>query len=609
LPILIVKDHQHGKAHSMSKEQPLPQGWVWTTLGEIQLDLSNNIRPGSFPDTFFELYSVPSFDTKKPEILPGSEIGSDKQLVEVGTVLLCKINPRINRAWVVQNHTKFQKIASTEWLTFFPLKSILPEYLCYYLRLNEIRNYLASNASGVGGSLMRINNNTIKTYPFPLPPYAEQERIVAAIRQHFKRLDDVVAALRRAQEQLKKARKATLKYAVEGRLTEAWRAQHPAEETGAQLLKRILDERRARWEAEQLAKMAERGITPRDDSWKKNYKEPVAPKTEELPALPEEWCWATIEQTSHSEPNSITDGPFGSNLKTEHYQSEGARVIRLQNIGDGEFKDDKAFISFPHFESLQKHHIFSGDIVIAALGDNPPRCCIIPDFVGPAIVKADCIRYKVSKYVSNVFVCFSLNSEPVRKRTSIMLHGVGRPRLNLSEIKSIVFPLPPLAEQQQIVMEVERRLAAIARAEERVASALKHAEQLRQSILKQAFAGKLVAQNPQDEPASVLLERIRVERKQRELEEQQRRKELRMNAPKRTKQSRTGRTYTLPAEILIEAQRPLAPDVVFTGTGLNADVIEDVEEFIDEVQLEEEQRELRILRPDDTQVFLEAVEP
>ena len=146
---------------------------------------------------------------------------------------------------------------------------------------------------------------------------------------------------------------------------------------------------------------------------------------------------------------------------------------------------------------------------MAALGDNPPRSCIIPDYVGPAIVKADCIRFKSSSHVLNSYVNHALNSDPTRRRTASLIHGIGRPRLNLTEIKSISVPLPPLAEQEQIVAEVERRLSVVAETEAQVEADLKRAERLRQSILKQAFAGKLVPQDPEDEPAGVLLERIR----------------------------------------------------------------------------------------------------
>jgi len=347
----------------------------------------------------------------------------------------------------------------------------------------------------------------LRTQAVPIAPLPEQRRIVDAIETQFTRLDAGVAGLKGIQAKLKRYRAAVLKAAVEGALTEVWRAQHPDVEPASALLDRIIHERRAAWEDAERAKYAKAGRTP-PKGWQDKYKEAAELDTTALPSLPVGWCWATVEQLAASEPNAITDGPFGSNLKTEHYTTVGPRVIRLQNIGDGFFKDAFAFINEEQFIKLNKHRVFAGDLVIAALGDNPPRSCIIPTSVGPAIVKADCICFKPSPYVLNRFVNAALNSEPTRRQTASLLHGIGRPRLNLTEIKSIAVPLPPLQEQEQIVAEVERRLSVVAEVEAQVQAELTRAERLRQSILKQAFAGQLVPQDPDDEPASALLERI-----------------------------------------------------------------------------------------------------
>src|SRR5688572_14842785 len=105
--------------------------------------------------------------------------------------------------------------------------------------------------------------------------------------------------------------------------------------------------------------------------------------------LPRGWTSVVVEDLVSS-PGDLTDGPFGSNLKTEHYQESGPRVIRLQNVGDGAFLDDQAHISAAHFSRLRKHEAIAGDIVVAMLGSNLPRACAVPSSVGLAIVKADC---------------------------------------------------------------------------------------------------------------------------------------------------------------------------------------------------------------------------
>jgi len=331
-----------------------------------------------------------------------------------------------------------------------------------------------------GSTRKRISRGNLATIPLPVPPFQEQRRIVAEIEKQFTRLEAGVAALRRAQANLKRYRAAVLKAACEGRLvpTEAELARtgqaDPNFETGEALLARILSERR------------------QTRPGRGHYKDPIAPDPPIRPQLPEGWTWATVDQLAAPEPNSITDGPFGSNLKTEHYVATGPRVIRLQNIGDGVYIDERAHISTAHFERLQKHRAFANDLVIAGFGENPPRSCIIPKTLGPAIVKADCIRFKPHNSVAPKYMNAALNSDTVRKRTKGMVHGIGRPRLNLGEIKSIVLPLPPFAEQTRIVAEMERRLSVVEELEAMLSANFRRTVRLKQSILLQAFTGELI---------------------------------------------------------------------------------------------------------------------
>jgi type I restriction enzyme S subunit len=347
-----------------------------------------------------------------------------------------------------------------------------------YLQLAINRNlqeYIRAAHGGAG--LAHITKGRFEESSLPCPPLDEQEQIVAEIEKQFTRLDAGVVPLKRVQTALRRYRASVLKAACEGRLVpteaELARKENRSYETGEQLLHRILKERREKWNG------------------KGKYKEPSSPVPVDLPSLPEGWTWATVEQLAAPEPNSITDGPFGSNLKTEHYTNTGPRVIRLQNIGDSVFLDEEAHISEAHFQRLQKHAVFADDLVIAAFGANPPCSCIIPPAVGPAIVKADCIRFKPHREIVTKYLNVALNSDPVRRRTQGLVHGVGRPRLNLAEIKSIVLPVPPFAEQERIVAEVERRMSVIGELEAVTSRELQRAIRLRQSILHGEFTKKL----------------------------------------------------------------------------------------------------------------------
>jgi type I restriction enzyme S subunit len=303
------------------------------------------------------------------------------------------------------------------------------------------------------------------------------------------------------EENLKRYRASVRKAAVEGRLvpTEAELARREGRdyEPASQLLERILNERQTHASSRK----------PR-----------TSPGTEgdvELPELPEGWCWTSIGQLAADEPYSLTDGPFGSNLKTAHYTEAGPRVVRLQNIADGTFVDEEAHISEGHYATLKKHAVHAGDIVIASLGENLPKACLVPDWLGPAVVKADCLRLKPDPHlVDSRYLLCALNSEPLRARTGALIHGLGRPRIGLTLLRALKVPLPPRAEQDRIAREVEAGASIAAAVSDQLVTQVTKCAALRQSILKWAFAGKLVEQDSNDEPATVLLERIKAQRTQ-----------------------------------------------------------------------------------------------
>ena len=351
-----------------------------------------------------------------------------------------------------------------------------------------------------------------------LPPLAEQRRIVAEIEKHFTRLDAAVAALERARANLKRYRAAVLKAACEGRLVpteaELARAEGRDYETGEQLLQRILQERRAKWEAEELAKLRAKGKEPKDDRWKAKYKEPAAPDTSDLPELPEGWVWASPDQLSSEEEYSLAIGPFGSNLKVSDYVDSGVPLIFVRNIRSGVFGGEATrYVTEAKATQLRPHWVAPGDILVTKMGDPPGDACIYPSNQPVGIITADCIKLRLRRDIPTPsFFVFATNSLVVRSQILRITKGVAQPKVSLARFKTIGFPLPPLAEQQRIVAEVERRLSVVEELERQVEASLKRAARLRQAILRRAFAGKLVPQDPNDEPASVLLDRIRAER-------------------------------------------------------------------------------------------------
>lgn len=483
---------------------------VMASLGEVANEPIEQTGPPT--NGSFVYVDIGSLDKEAKTIGDAKEIAVEaapsraKQRLCEGDVLVSMTRPNLNAVAIVPSQldgaigsTGFH-VLRTRWME--------PGFLYY---LVQTSGFVDAMTSVVQGALYpAVRPADINKFQFLLPPRAEQTRIVAKLESLLSDLDAGVAELKAAQKKLAQYRQSLLKAAVEGALTAEWRTSNTPSETGAQLLERILTERRTRWEAKQRAKFAEQGKTPPKD-WQKKYPEPVKPDTSDLPELPEGWVWATIDQCSLDE-NGITDGPFGSNLKTEHYTESGPRVIRLQNIGDGEFLDARAHISEAHYEQLQKHAVCEGDLVVAMLGETLPRACIVPRGIAPAIVKADCARIRLNtELVPSEFLTAALNAEPTRKRVISLVKGIGRPRVNLVSIRSIAIPIPPLAEQYQILTQLDTALTACQQQQNTIAHALKQSTAQRQNILRAAFAGELVPQDPNDEPASVLLERIRAE--------------------------------------------------------------------------------------------------
>lgn len=232
--------------------------------------------------------------------------------------------------------------------------------------------------------------------------------------------------------------------------------------------------------------------------------------------LPAGWTWCRIDDVI----SSITDGPFGSNLKSSDYVDAGARVIRLGNIGLGRFVDDnKSFVSIEKFEGLRKHEAVEGDIVIAALAEPVGRACVVPPGLGLALVKADCVRARISSEIERDIVLRWLNSPAGLKSAALASHGIGRLRINLGEMRALDLPLPPLNEQRRIVEKLDAAFDKSRAAKARLERLPALLEKLKRSILAAAFRGDLTkdwrAANPDVEPASLLLERIRAERRRR----------------------------------------------------------------------------------------------
>ena len=393
---------------------------------------------------------------------------------------------------------------------------LMPSERFYDRRLlaYALPGYLSAiNAKTSSITVKHLSSKTVEEIPLPLPPVAEQHRIVQEIEKQLTRFEAAVAALERTRANLKRYRASVLRAACAGRLVsteaEMARAEGREYEPADQLLERILKERRARWEADELAKMQAKGMAPKDDGWKAKYQEPPAPETANLPELPEGWVWSTLGQV-------ICEGPQNGLYKPAAAYGDGTPILRIDDYQNGFLRPRGELRCLGvTADEAKTYGLNPGDLVINRV--NSPshlgKCAVVPSTLCPAVFESNMMRIAVATEVAPKWVSTYVWSSPGRTRlTARAKWAVNQASINQTDVCLTPVPLPPYAEQRRIVAELERRLSVNAELEIAIGHGLRRAERLRQSILKCAFEGRVVAQDPNDEPASVLLERIRAER-------------------------------------------------------------------------------------------------
>ncbi|MCC7179926.1 MAG: hypothetical protein IT177_16225 [Acidobacteria bacterium] len=391
--------------------------------------------------------------------------------------------------------------------------------------------------TGTAGQL-RVPTAFLEEQRVPLPPVAEQARIVESLDSMLSRLDSAVAILEAAQRKLKAYRASVLKAAVEGRLvpTEAELARRESRsyEPAAVLLECILKERRRRWEEAELAKVKAAGKTPKDDRWMSKYREPQPPKVDDLPSLPEGWCWTTL--------GIVAPLQAGFAFPSAGFANAGVRLLKGNNVRDGWIADDEDDIDhWPTADTPRFAHYLlrTGDVVLAmdrpvySSGSRATKIARLGTSWEGALLLQRVGRFMRSDCVDGGFLYHFVSGEWFRRHIVLRQNGSqdGKdlPHVSAQTVDSCAFPLPPMLEQTRIADEAERVLSAWASVMKAVENELKRCSLLRQAILKWAFEGRLVDQDPADEPAEGLLARIRAER------------EVTLPAAQRTKHSRVAK--------------------------------------------------------------------
>ena len=342
--------------------------------------------------TYVDISSVDN-KTKRigdPKRLPAGEAPSRaKQRLQAGDVLVSMTRPNLNAVAIVPSELG-DAIGSTGFHVLRAIEGVDPKWLYFGVQSHDFVSVMSGLVQGALYPAVRPKD--INAFVLPVPPLEQQKRIVAEIEKQFSRLDEAVANLKRVKANLKRYKAAVLKAAVEGKLTEEWRAaqgranvaggqepgatkSHPDVEPASKLLDRILAERRAKWEEAELAKMEAKGEVPKNDKWKAKYKEPAEPETTNLPALPEGWVWATWDQIS----NWVT---YGFTRPMPHVEA-GMPIVTAKHVVAGKIElHDTHKTPYENYAQLSdKDRPEAGDILITKDG-TIGRAAVVPEHDG-----------------------------------------------------------------------------------------------------------------------------------------------------------------------------------------------------------------------------------
>ena len=437
------------KVTILSKEKqpfPVPENWFWTDIDSINQYSGLSIDPMKQPDTTFELYSVPSSADDYPEIITGSEIGSVKQSVIKNDVLLCKINPRINRVWKISQYTDNELMASSEWI-IIRNSVINPDYLMFCFRTQYFREFMLSNVSGVGGSLMRAQPKFVKKYPIPIAPITEQQRIVDRIESLFAKLDEAKEKTQAVVDGFELRKSAILHKAFTGELTERWRKEHGV------------------------------GL----DSWK--------------------------TKTSKELFDYVTSGSRGW---AQYYSETGAVFVRMGNLDHGTIEldfSDVQHVRLPDKAEGQRSRLQKNDILISITAD-VGMVGLVREMNFEAYINQHIALARPNDENNSEFIAWYLVSDVGLRQMQGKQRGATKVGLGLDDIRSLQLSMPKIAEQKEVVSILNELMNKEQQAKEAAEAVLSQIDAMKKAILARAFRGELGTNDPAEEWAGTLVELI-----------------------------------------------------------------------------------------------------
>jgi len=433
----------------------VPEHWQTPPLyTRYSVELGKMLNEGRITGTYLLRYlrnidiqwdKIDSSDLPEMDIAPSER---ERFTIKTNDLLVCE-GGEVGRAAIVSKAAEglgYQKALHR----MRPLNSDeLPRYMFYTLYAASQRGVFL--AEGNPNTIPHLTGENLRRYRLPRPPAPEQIAIANFLDHEAVKIDLLVAKKRELIERLKEKRTTLISRAVtRGLPAEAARAEgvdpHPK-------------------------------LKPSGVEW--------------IGEVPAHWTLCKLSRVTISR----CDGPFGSGLKSEHYSDEGVRVIRLQNIRFASFDDtDQVFIEPEYYRDLGDHTVLPSDILIAGLGDenNPVgRACVAPRTLGPAMVKADCFRFRLDTGRAHPpYLALHLSATALTLAGALST-GTTRGRMNLSATADRIVALPPVPEQRHISSYLEQETARIGQMEARVEQAIQHLLEFRTAMITAAVTGKI----------------------------------------------------------------------------------------------------------------------